>query len=351
MRYCSVAGLEGECDESEFPSDEPEKVNLPMRKIFLALAVCLLCSAVSADVIVLDLSKPAEAIEYNEQGVWRDVYKDEAFVQSQGFRFSHVSSSPHYYNGFVASRSTTVLESANFDDQFGCMARGGVSGEGSPYLVAYWDAYAESVSIERSCEVTFPAPYYTAGFYVCNNPYTYYAIQKGNSYAAQFEQGAWLKLIVHGIDTSGNEAGTVEHYLADYRSEKPEEWTLNKSWKWVDLSTLGKVSSLYFTMESSDTGAQGMKTPAYFCFDRLMVLTAPASVDEALAATATVYFDRVASAVRVESAAPVETAVYNSRGALVMRQRVEGTASLDLSGTPSGVYIVRCGGKSLKIVK
>lgn len=94
-----------------------------------------------------------------------------------------------------------------------------------------------------------------------------------------------------------------------------------------------------------------MKTPAYFCLDRLMVLTAPASVDEALAATATVYFDRVASAVRVESAAPVETAVYNSRGALVMRQRVEGTASLDLSGTPSGVYIVRCGGKSLKIVK
>ena len=322
-----------------------------MRKIFLALAVCLLCSAVSADVIVLDLSKPAEAIEYNEQGVWRDVYKDEAFVQSQGFRFSHVSSSPHYYNGFVASRSTTVLESANFDDQFGCMARGGVSGEGSPYLVAYWDAYAESVSIERSCEVTFPAPYYTAGFYVCNNPYTYYAIQKGNSYAAKFEQGAWLKLIAHGVDATGNETGTVEHYLTDYRSEKPEAWTLNKSWKWVDLSTLGKVSSLYFTMESSDTGAQGMKTPAYFCFDRLMVLTAPASVDEALAATATVYFDRVASAVRVESAAPVETAVYNSRGALVMRQRVEGTASLDLSGTPSGVYIVRCGGKSLKIVK
>lgn len=218
-----------------------KKVNLPMRKIFLALAVCLLCSAVSADVIVLDLSKPAEAIEYNEQGVWRDVYKDEAFVQSQGFRFSHVSSSLHYYNGFVASRSTTVLESANFDDQFGCMARGGVSGEGSPYLVAYWDAYAESVSIERSCEVTFPAPYYTAGFYVCNNPYTYYAIQKGNSYAAKFEQGAWLKLIAHGVDATGNETGTVEHYLTDYRSEKPEEWTLNKSWKWVDLSTLGKV--------------------------------------------------------------------------------------------------------------
>ena len=351
MRYCSVAGLEGGYDEREFPNDEFEKVNLTMRKIFLTLAVCLLCSAVSADVIVLDLSKPAEAIEYNEQGVWNDVYKDEAFVQSQVFRFSHVSSSPHYYNGFVASRSTTVLESANFDDQFGCMARGGVSGEGSPYLVAYWDAYAESVSIERSCEVTFPAPYYTAGFYVCNNPYTYYAIQKGNSYAAKFEQGAWLKLIAHGVDATGNETGTVEHYLTDYRSEKPEEWTLNKSWKWVDLSTLGKVSSLYFTMESSDTGAQGMKTPAYFCLDRLMVLTDPASVDESLAATATVYFDRVASAVRVESAAPVETAVYNSRGALVMRQRVEGTASLDLSGTPSGVYIVRCGGKSLKIVK
>ena len=47
----------------------------------------------------------------------------------------------------------------------------------------------------------------------------------------------------------------------------------------------------------------------------------------------------------------MEAAVYNMRGALVMRQRVEGTTSLDLSGTHSGVYIVRCGGKSLKIVK
>lgn len=328
-----------------------KKMNLRMRKISLALVVCLLCSAVSAEVVVLDLSKPAEAIEYDEQGVWNDVYKDEASVQSQVFRFSHVSSSPHYYNGFVASRSTTVLESANFDDQFGCMARGGVAGEGSPYLVAYWDAYAESVSIERSCEVSLLEPYYVAGFYVCNSPYTYYTIQKGNSYAPKFEQGAWLKLIVHGVDASGKELGTEEHYLADYRSEKTEAWTLNKSWEWVDLSTLGKVSSLYFTMESSDKGEQSMKTPAYFCLDRLMVLTAPTSVDESLAATTTVYFDRAASAVRIESAEPVEAVVYNSRGALVMRQRVEGTASLDLSGTPSGVYIVRCGGKSLKIVK
>lgn len=322
-----------------------------MRKILLTLVVCLLCSAVSADVIVLDLSKPAEAIEYNEQGVWNDVYKDETSVQSQVFRFSHVSSSSSYYNGFIASRSTTILESANFDDQFGCMARGGMAGEGSPYLVAYWDAYAESLSIERSCEVSLSEPYYVAGFYVCNNPYTYYTIQKGNSYAAKFEQGAWLKLIAHGVDASGKETGTVEYYLADYRSEKPEAWTLNKSWEWVDLSTLGKVSLLYFTMESSDKGERSMKTPAYFCLDRLMVLTAPASVDESLAATTTVYYDRAASAVRIESAEPAEATVYNSRGVLVMRQRVEGTASLDMSGTPSGVYIVRCGGKSLKMIK
>ena len=323
-----------------------------MRKILLTLAVCLLCSAVSADVIVLDLSKPAEAIEYNEQGVWNDVYTSETSVQSQVFRFSHVSSSTSYYNGFIASRSTTILESANFDDQFGCMARGGMAGEGTPYLVAYWDAYAESLTIERCCEITFSEPYYPAGFYVCNNPYTYYAIQKGNSYAAKFEQGAWLKLIVHGVDEAGNETGTVEYYLADYRSEKPEEWTLNKSWEWIDLSSLGKVSLLYFSMESTDMGERSMKTPAYFCLDRLTVMTAAsASVDESLAETGKLYYDRAAGAVHIETAEPMEVAVYNMRGALVMRQRVEGTTSLDLSGTPSGVYIVRCGGKSLKIVK
>ena len=319
-----------------------------MRNILLALIV-FFCGAVSAEVVVLDLSNPAEAIEYNEKGVWSDVYKADAAIHSQEFTFSHISSSPSYYNGFVASKSNTILESANFDDQWGCMARGGYAGEGTPYLVAYWDS--ELLSEENSCQVTISSPYYAAGFYVCNSPYTYYAIQKGNILAKKFEQGDWLKLIIHGVDDSGTETGTVEFFLADYRAEKSESWTLNKSWEWVDLSPLGKVASVYFTLDSSDKSEYGIKTPSYFCLDRFTVLTAPSSVEKTAFPAVKAYYDRAGGLVRVESPEPVEAAVYSITGLLMMKQQVNGSAALDIRDFPSGIYVIHCGQSSVKIVK
>ena len=321
-----------------------------MKKILLALAV-LLSGMASAEEIVLDLSNPNEPLEYDENGVWTNAYNDVSIVYSQEFMFSHSCPYENYFNGFVASKVTAISASGNYDDQFGCMAKGGYAGEGTPYLVAYWDSYSDAPD-SRVCEVYSSSSYYTLGFYVCNSPYAYYAIQNGNGYANKFEQGDWFKLIAHGADEFGEEVGSVEYYLADYRSENPDEWKLNDSWEWVDLRSLGKVLSVYFTMESSDTGDYGINTPVYFCLDKYTVSDEkPSSVEEATAAAVKVYYNRAEGAVRVESAEPVMAAVYNMNGALVMQQLVEGTASLDMTACPAGVYVVRCGQQSVKIVK
>ncbi len=87
----------------------------------------------------------------------------------------------NYSNGFFASKVTAISASAGTDDQWGCMAKGGFAGEGTPYYGAYWDAYTESTSDTKTCEVYTSAPYYAVGCYVCNNPYVYYAIEKGNA--------------------------------------------------------------------------------------------------------------------------------------------------------------------------
>lgn len=321
-----------------------------MKKILLALAVCLSGMA-SAENVVLDLSNPNEPLEYDENGVWTNVFNDNAKVTSQMFTFAHRSPFPQYSCGFFASKVTTILASASYDDQYGCMAQGGVAGEGTPYLGAYLDIYNESEDW-KSCEVKITSPHYAVGCYVCNSPYVYYVIQKGNNFSDKFEQGDWFKLIAHGLDENRNETGTVEYYLADYRSANADEWTLNDSWQWFDLSSLGKVASIYFTMESSDTSDEnGMNTPGYFCLDKLTVSTEPSSVEEATAAAVKAYYNRAEGAVRVESAEPVMAAVYNMNGALVMQQLVEGTASLDMTACPAGVYVVRCGQQSVKIVK
>lgn len=104
-------------------------------------------------------------------------------------------------------------------------------------------------------------------------------------------------------------------------------------------------------MESSDTGEWGMNTPGYFCLDKLTVSTEPSSVEEPTVAAVKAYYNRADGAVRIESAEPVMAAVYNMNGALVLNQHVEGTAAIDMSACPSGVYVVRCGDYSVKIVK
>jgi hypothetical protein len=38
-------------------------------------------------------------------------------------------------------------------------------------------------------------------------------------------------------------------------------------WRYVDLSSLGKVKKLGFALDSSDGGDWGINTPAYFCID------------------------------------------------------------------------------------
>lgn len=237
-----------------------------MRKILLVFAVCV-CSAVFAENIVLDLSNPGDfPIEYDETGLWADVFNNDAIVYSQEFMFSHASPYPDYSNGFFASKVTAISASA-------------------------------------------------------------------------------------GIDEQGTETGTVEYYLADYRSENADDWKLNDTWEWVDLSELGQIASIYFTMESSDTGDYGINTPTYFCLDKLTVSTEPSSVEESVVAQAKVYYDRSNGTVRVESAQLVEAAVYNMSGTLVMKQLVEGSGAIDMSAYPAGVYVVRCGGYSTKIVK
>jgi len=67
--------------------------------------------------------------------------------------------------------------------------------------------------------------------------------------------------------------------LADYRFEdNAEDYILNE-WIYVDLTVLGEVDSLQFSLTSSDTGAVGMNTPAYFCIDNFRTLDGITTVE------------------------------------------------------------------------
>ena len=80
----------------------------------------------------------------------------------------------------------------------------------------------------------------------------------------------WFLLTIHGLDANGDEAKTVEFYLADFRAEdNGKEYIIEDSTR-VYLSSLSSITGLQFTLSSSDNGQYGMNTPAYFAIDTLL---------------------------------------------------------------------------------
>ncbi|MCS6935348.1 MAG: DUF4465 domain-containing protein [Chitinophagales bacterium] len=116
-----------------------------------------------------------------------------------------------------------------------------------------------------------------SGFYVTNSTYAYLSMRDGDAFAKKFGGNTgndpdWFKLTVNGYKNGSLKPQKVDFYLADFRSSNNSEDYILKGWQWVNLITLGEVDSLEFTLTSSDTGAFGMNTPAYFCMDNLVTL-------------------------------------------------------------------------------
>lgn len=117
------------------------------------------------------------------------------------------------------------------------------------------------------------------GAYFTNTTYAALSMLEGDSFAKKFggvngNDEDWFKLTIRGKD--GNDVtGEVDFYLADYRfSDNSLDYVVD-SWDWVDLTSLGAVNGLDFALSSSDNGAFGMNTPAYFALDSLAVTSVP----------------------------------------------------------------------------
>lgn len=254
-----------------------------MKKIFLFVAALFMIVASSCDnnpdetnnvTVLLNHTE----IAYDDAGVWTGAYDENAKIVSQGVEFSHyVNTAWKSWTGFVASRSNDVNDysAGNWlEHQFSVINGGGLSGEATPYLVAYWNSSENldnavagetpSVLIKTSDDKLFSP----ISVFVNNTTYAYYAMVNGTAYSKKFEKGDYLKLLAYGINEEGKVVGPQELFLADYAddaSHPVNEWT------YFNLEALGKVKSVFFRMESSDSGQWGMNTPAYFAMDRMSI--------------------------------------------------------------------------------
>lgn len=99
---------------------------------------------------------------------------------------------------------------------------------------------------------------------VIGTTYLLGVIMNGDGYAkALVENGDYLNVIATGYN-GNTETGTMKIGLA-------RDGGFVKDWMTVDMSALGKVTSITFSMESNDVSSWGMKAPKYFAFDNVVI--------------------------------------------------------------------------------
>ena len=97
---------------------------------------------------------------------------------------------------------------------------------------------------------------------VSNTSYAAHSMKNGDSFAKKFTGEDWFELTIEGFNGNSS-TGEVRVMLADSSNTAPN---ILETWQTVDISSLGNVTKLTFTLNSSDVGDYGMNTPSFFAF-------------------------------------------------------------------------------------
>lgn len=229
-----------------------------MSKIFTSVLAVLIAMQAHAQVATATF----ENITVNgEESFWGDKTKDgQNTWTSGGYTFGTFYSSfgGGYYSNFVVSNNK-LTDGTGSDKPYQSTASGAKNGKN--YAVFYYETYYP----EASNEVSLSEEATVSGFWVCNNTYAMYVVTNGNNFARKFGQGDYLKLTMTGFNAKGEITGSVDQMLVD--CTEAGNWVCVKDWRWVDLTSLGKVKSVKFSMSCTDNTSGWMKTPSYFCMD------------------------------------------------------------------------------------
>ena len=302
--------------------------------LFLLSAFSLFAYGSTASLLTLDVNQSVcpDTLIFDDDGKWVGTYSNDEVTR--WLAFNPIGSQPFFYlshllwgdgqedtslemsfwDGFTICRSN---DSANYGElgnsdgwlnhQWGNMAGGAymldqnghiqtnqsgdtILSDTAAYLVAYWgymhaQDYNDSEwkrptqQEQHSLSVRFASRCKPQGVYVCNHPWPYYGNINGDGFARPFAEGDSFMLVVRGLNSKGEDVGTeIRYTLAEYVGGQLSE---SKQWEYMDLTALGEVSGVYFTMETTDENPLvGPNTAVFFCMNHLQVDTANIAKEE-----------------------------------------------------------------------
>jgi len=177
-----------------------------------------------------------------------------AFLESGNYKVQQtVAYAGSYVTGAVVTNITNT-EFKDYTDANKSAAGGAYAGKN--YVVWYEDGFTGN-KIKLNTAAVVP------GMYVCNNVYALNSMKNGDAIAGDpFGANDWFKLTISG-SLKGQAVNTKVDFMLGEGTNFVTEWT------YVDLSQLGEVDELSFSMSGSRMGDYGLNTPTYFCIDNL----------------------------------------------------------------------------------
>lgn len=190
------------------------------------------------------------------------------FSSDQVFLLNNYNTEFSSWTGWSISSKTDTL-TAGFTNPYSSFAGSGVDGSDN-FAVSY--SFGENRLILQG----EAAGRVLDGLYLTNNTYAYLSMRDGDSFAKRFggvtgDDPDFFLVTIKAYSGGQLSADSIDFYLADFRFVDNTQDYIIKDWTFVDLSGLGPVDSLAFTLSSSDVGQFGMNTPAYFCLDNVVL--------------------------------------------------------------------------------
>lgn len=316
-----------------------------MRKIYFSLVLSVILIGKTA---FTQTVANFDSFALDSESSWNGADGSGSF-QDAGFIFKNEYNAEYgSWSGFAYTNMTDV-STPGWANQYSAITGSGQNGSVN-YAVSYAPSEIE-IDNENGLEI--------GGMYVTNSTYAYLSMLNGDDYAKKFggEDGTdqdFFLLTVEGFDTSGESTGKVEFYLADFRAEGTENDYILNTWEWVDLSTLGTVKKLSFSLISSDNGDWGMNTPGYFCLDNLTAKQTTTSIESKFDETEiNIYPNPAKNFIKINSTESISGyEVIDLTGKCILKSdKYQATENINIEMLTKGIYLIKIKAEGSETIK
>lgn len=246
-----------------------------------------------------------------------------------------------YWSGGIAVSTMSDDTTENFTNLYSSIAASGynsssygvVSGADTATIsttVMLWGDYQRFMSM-----------------YVSNATYTYYSMLNGDAFAKKFGGSTGNDpdyLFIRFYFYGGFPKQHVDFYLADFRNEDNSQDYILDDWVYVDFNDYPNSEhygpSIKMQLFSSDTGAFGMNTPAFFCIDNLEI-GIPGGVSNAKNKTDETFISVKEKSINAQNQARSNFILLSLSGQVIQKISDVYSVEFNTQDLPQGVYILK----------